>query len=301
MKMNIKLPERVNKHITETSSFKIFRNNIPDSWIIREFTERDYGIDCYIELVNRNNQVTGELISVQLKGKKEIPWTKENYFTFSGINISTTNYWNLFPTPVFICLVDTISKEVFFCPVKSHIRENFIKYAKQDIFSYKILKNNKLEITDLSPFIQSYFQEKGINDMEKNLTTFISHYQQYQDFIENNIGRDCFMGVDYDRVLYLKHFYNNLFFWANFFDVEWGIAPLKDFFKISQGKFGNTYPIYEQEIDEVVCKLAEKMPSIVLKIKSYITEKEAEYWMMNDIHLFNVMINVDDEGNLPQW
>ena len=151
----MKLPERVDKHITESSSFKIFSNNIPDSWIIREVTERDYGIDCYIELVNTKNQVTGELISIQLKGKQGIKWTKDNYFTFSGINISTTNYWNRFPTPVFICLVDILSKNVFFCPVKSQIRQNFYDYAKQDKFSYRIQKNNKLEIKDLEPFIKS--------------------------------------------------------------------------------------------------------------------------------------------------
>jgi hypothetical protein len=64
-------PKRVNKHITESSSFKIFSRNIPDSWIVREVTERDYGIDLYIELATKDNRVTGELISIQLKGKEK--------------------------------------------------------------------------------------------------------------------------------------------------------------------------------------------------------------------------------------
>ncbi len=112
------LPQRDKKHITETSSFKIFSNNIPDQWIIREVNERDYGIDCYIELVNTKGQVTGELISIQLKGMQTIKWTQQDYYTFSGIKISTTNYWRNFPIPVFICLVDIKTNETFFSPVK---------------------------------------------------------------------------------------------------------------------------------------------------------------------------------------
>lgn len=297
----MKLPERVDKHITESSSFKVFSNNIPDSWIIREVTERDYGIDCYVELVNNKNQVTGELISIQLKGKKGISWTKDNYFTFSGINISTTNYWRLFPTPVFICLVDTVSKEVFFCPIKSSVRENYEEYIKQDKFSYKVLKENKLEVGNLRQFIQSYFQEKMINDMERNIATFISHYQQYQDFVCDNIGRDCFMGIDNDRIIYLEHFYNNLHFLSNYFNIAWNIDPLNDFFKRSQQKFGNNYPLYEQEMDEVVNKLDEKIAPIMLALKSHITEKEKVYWIVTNIHLFNIMINVDEEGKIHSW
>ena len=57
----MELPTRDAKHVTEASSYKIFSRNIPNHWIIREVSERDYGIDCYIELVNNQNQVTGEL------------------------------------------------------------------------------------------------------------------------------------------------------------------------------------------------------------------------------------------------
>ncbi|MBN1398658.1 MAG: DUF4365 domain-containing protein [Bacteroidetes bacterium] len=297
----MKFPERVDKHITESSSFKIFSNNIPDSWIIREVTERDYGIDCYIELVNIKNQVTGELISIQLKGKQGINWTKEDYFTFSGINIFTSNYWNRFPTPVFLCLVDIVSKEVFFCPVKSRIRQNYYDYAKQDKFSYRVNRIDKLELKDLSSFVTSYFQEKRIDDLERNLSTFISHYQQYQVFIGENIGRDCFMGVENDRVLYLKHFYNNLRFLCNFFNIDWNIEPLSDYFRRSQKNFGDDYTIYEQEIDEVVTELDKKVTPIMLELKEHITNKEREYWMITDIHLFNLMINVNDKGEMLTW
>jgi len=62
------LPKRTPQHISETASFKIFSNKIPDNWIIRYVTERDYGIDLYIELVNKDNELTGDLILIQLVG-----------------------------------------------------------------------------------------------------------------------------------------------------------------------------------------------------------------------------------------
>lgn len=63
----MKLPKRVPQHISETASFKLFSSKIPDNWIIRDITERDYGIDCYLELVNDNNELSGELALIQLK------------------------------------------------------------------------------------------------------------------------------------------------------------------------------------------------------------------------------------------
>lgn len=297
----MKLPERPNQHITETSSFKIFSNTIPDSWIIREITERDYGIDCYIELVNAKNQVTGELISIQLKGLEGIHWTKENYYTLSGINISTTNYWYKFPTPVFIFLVDIQTREAFYCPVKSSIRKNFLKFAKQESFTYRIEKNNKIETSNLEAFLITYFKEKQLDALENNITTFVSHYQHYVEFIENNIGRDCFLGVEENRILYLKHVYDNIRFLCNYFDLKWDIKPLIEYFKISQERFGKDYEIYEQQIDEIATELDKLIIPVLLELREHITENYKEYWMLMDRHLFNLMCNVDDNGSMPYY
>ena len=46
----MKYPNRVPTHIAETRSWKILYEQVPDEWIIRQVTERDYGIDCFVEL-----------------------------------------------------------------------------------------------------------------------------------------------------------------------------------------------------------------------------------------------------------
>lgn len=297
----MKLPQRDIRHITESSSYKIFSKTIPDHWIIREVTERDYGIDCYIELVNNDNQVTGDLVSIQLKGMKSIKWTKKNYYTYSNVNISTTNYWYRFPIPVFLCLVDLEKEEAFFSAVKSEVRKNFFSYAKQDKFSYRIYQANQLNAPGMVDFLLAYFKEKQNLQLADGINTFLSHYHYYTRFIADNIGRDCFMGVDIDRVLYLKAFYRNIQSLCAFFGIKWEMKSLKEYFKESQKAFGDHYDIHEHFIDEIVRKLEELMPPISLKIKDHITDVESEYWQARDHELFNFVININDEGEVPAF
>jgi hypothetical protein len=296
----MELPKRAKQHVTETRSFKIFNNKIPDHWIVREVTERDYGIDCYLELVNREHQVTGELISFQLKGINKIEWTKDGHYTLSSIELTTTNYWYRFSTPVFLCLVDTDANGVYYCNVKEFIRKNYFAYSKQDKFSYRISKQNPINAAnEIGQFLMDYFKEKVAKEKKNHITTFISHYEQYKDFIAENTRRDIFMGVEDSRILYLKHFYNNLQFLCSAFSIEWNIKPLKEYFEISQRRFGDTYELYEEQIDEIVTELEGKMLNILLAIRHQITESEEEYWMSTDLHLYNIMINVKDDGTMP--
>jgi len=295
------LPKRIAQHVTETSSYKIFSNSIPDHWIIRDVTERDYGIDCYIELVSAANEVTGELISIQLKGTEGIDWNKDNLFTFSGINISTTNYWYKFPVPVFICLVDITTKEVFYLPVRSSVRKNFIEYNKQGAFSYKFKKEDAITIANLPSFLRAYFMEKQSDELERNITTFVSHHEQYQNFISENVGRDVFLEVEPNRILYLKHFYNNLRYLCSYFNVAWNIPTISEYHKVSLERFGDDSELYEQQMDEAATELEKKLIPVLLKIREHITETEKSYWIVKDLAMFNVMINVKDDGTIPYF
>ena len=289
-------PQRIDKHITESSSFKIFSTSIPDNWIIREVTERDYGIDCYVELVNQNNQVTGELVSIQLKGKQGINWTKKDYFTFSGIKISTSNYWNNFPTPVFICLVDIYTKEAFFCPVKTYIRQNILEYEKQKSLSYKILKRNKLDLGQIENFINSYEVEKELNLFSKEIITFVSNYTPYDEFIREHYHRDQFLGIENDRILFAEHFYNNVEFLCRKFNIKWELKSFEQYKIISMRKFGKDYSLYENEMSEIVKALEKKLAPIVLSIKKLIWSEERDFWLYKNNELFNLVANANDDG-----
>lgn len=294
----MKLPKRVENHIIETASYKIFSNNIPHNWIIREVSERDYGIDCYIELVNKHNSVTGELISIQLKGTRTIKWTKNDYYTFTGINISTTNYWNNFPTPVFICLVDIEHEKVYFVSVKENIRKNFRRHVQQKTFAYRIEKKSLLDKSNLWNFLMTYFKEKNFDKLEQNIITYFSHYNQYMEFIDENCGRDCFMGIEGSRFLYVKHFYNNLKALCDYFSIEWTIPSFSDVIKKSQAIYGDTYQLYEEQLEELLLELKNFLKPVSLMIKQEITTKEQEYWLLKNNFLYNVIYNIKNDGSL---
>lgn len=40
--------KRITTHVSESRSFDIISKALPSQWIIREMTERDYGIDLYV-------------------------------------------------------------------------------------------------------------------------------------------------------------------------------------------------------------------------------------------------------------
>ena len=73
----MKLTTRPTQHTSVTASFQLFSSIVPDNWIIREVTARDYGIDCYLELVDEDNNLTSDLVLIQWKSRENIKWTKE--------------------------------------------------------------------------------------------------------------------------------------------------------------------------------------------------------------------------------
>lgn len=295
----MKMPKRAKQHVSETASYKIFSNKIPNNWIIREVTERDYGIDCYVELVDRENCLTGHLISFQLKSKTTITWSKKNpdYFNFPAIDIDTVNYWYFFSVPVFICLIDISEEQVYFLPVRTFVRRNFKKFALQDKLSFRFCKKLELSTTNGIPtLVGLYFNDLKIQQFEHDAITFITHYQQYQDFVEANVGRDCFLGVEIDRILYLKHMFNNLKSLSHYLNIKWEINPVQEYEEKSQEIFGKYYRMYEQQMSEIATLLGERLLPILLALKNVICEEEDGYWLRINSELFNYMFNMDEKG-----
>lgn len=74
----MKRPKRPDTHVTEAESWRLLQAIAPEEWIVREVSERDYGIDTYIELASKDGHITGDLMSVQLKGVSEINWKEKD-------------------------------------------------------------------------------------------------------------------------------------------------------------------------------------------------------------------------------
>jgi len=297
----MELPKRSKQHISESKSYRIFRNNIPDHWVVREVTERDYGIDCYIELVNSQNRLQGDLISIQVKSEKAIEWNKDNNYCLSRVSISNTNYWYLFSVPVFICLVDLFEESVYYLAVKKYIRENFDAYLNKQTFSYVFKKEQKMDtqVNNLKAFLYQYYFDKDYELIVKDVINFISNFKSHLEFIHNNIGRDFFLGVEWSRVVFINHIYNLLNSLCSYFDFEWDLEKF-DIYRIkSQNKYGNHYELYEKHLSEMAEKMEVKMKPLLLKIRTHICETESTYWLSRDNKLSNYLYNITDNCEFP--
>src|ERR1035441_4782125 len=90
VRRKMRLPKRSDQHIAESQSMTILRSHMPQNWIIRETTERDYGVDLYVELVGPKNLLSGNLVALQLKAKNTFKF-KNGHSVLSGIKRETLN------------------------------------------------------------------------------------------------------------------------------------------------------------------------------------------------------------------
>jgi len=293
----MKLPKRVPQHISESDSFKILSDKIPSSWIIRQVTERDYGIDCYLELVSESNELTGELALIQLKSRQEIQWTKEDYYTISDIDITTSNYWFRFQVPVFVFVADVKNKALYFVSVGYYIRRNFADFIKQDKFSYRVKKMNKFEGADgVFHFKFNFYYDYYRKQFENELIFFLSNILHHRNFIEEHWNRDIFLGVDLDQLIIAESIYRNYKFLSGYLGLTWDIPTIKELKKNSQDKFGTNYEIYEADLAELVKQLDTQLKNILPGLKSFL-HGEMYYWMTVDKTTHDFVRNLDEHGN----
>lgn len=290
-------PQRPEQHIMEDESWGIFTNNIPSSWIAREMTKRDYGIDCYLELVNEHNQVTGDMVFIQLKSTKEIGWTESNKeftYTLSGIKESTVNYWLSLPLPVFIFLVDITKKEAYFVNIKKSIRRNYKDFLSNKTISFKINKAMIITRENILPFIAGYFSEKRFSVFNYHLTTLFMHLYQYVVFFNENIGRDEFLDVENDVHLTMIHLFETCRIIANQFFIDWNQKSLEERYKEDKEIFKNSdsHSLHELTMTNILEDLRPKFIEVIEKAKNYIEGKEAEFWIYTNLPLFNFCTNV---------
>lgn len=297
----MKLPQRVPQHISESDSFKILSDKIPSSWIIRQVTERDYGIDCYLELVNDNNELTGELALIQLKSRQEIHWTKDDYYTISDIDIATSNYWFNFQVPVFVFVADVKNKELYFVSVGYYIRRNFADFVKQDKFSYRVKKMSKFEGADgVFHFKFDFYYDYYRQQFENELIFYLSNIQHHRDFIADHWGRDVFFGVELDHLIIAESIYRNYKFLCGYLGLTWDIPTMKELKKSSRDKFGTDYEIYEGDLAELVQQLDTKSKAILSGLKIFL-HGEMYYWMTVDRTTHDFVTSLDEEGNYPEY
>lgn len=279
----MQFPKRADEHIKESAGWKVFQNTIPNEWIIRDVTERDYGIDAYVEITT-NDEVSGNLFLIQLKTTNKIEW-KENYARFSGIKKTTINYWYHLPVPVFLFWIELNTKNLYFASVKEQIRGQYQDFINENIqtMSFGFLDSLNLG-SDVGKkiLLYFYFREKNFKQFKNNLVDLLIHYEEYKYFIEGNQGRDCFLDVDDERQLVLKHVYGLCQLLAGFFDIEWNVIGLVEAYQKDLEEWDDHCSLHENTLSIILSELEPIFYTILEKAQEYVVNIQENYWTKED-------------------
>lgn len=288
-------PKRFDTHITETASFKIFNNAVPNEWVIREVTERDYGIDCYVE-ISEEGFMTGKLISIQLKASEnEIP-VRENgtVVTYYGIEASSLNYWNSLPVPVILAYVDVPNSIVYFSDIKESIRSNYSEFQKEKYKNIKINSENKLTQQNcINEILNIYNKEIHRQELELILSSFLVSLNSNFEFLTQHDHLDCFLPLDdggNENSFIFRNIYNQTKYLADFFSIAWNVESIEEINQKGKKMFNPDdrygYDLYEGPVADSIKKIMPIFRKIILQSKYLITEKEKNYWYEKNRDLF---------------
>ncbi|PKM47518.1 MAG: hypothetical protein CVV03_03070 [Firmicutes bacterium HGW-Firmicutes-8] len=295
----MRFPKRTDKHIKESDSWKVLQIRTPAEWIIREVTERDYGVDAYIELVSVSGEVSGNLCSVQLKSSEKVKWEPDNTCKFSGIKKSTINYWMNLPVPVFLMFADLVKRKLYFCAVKEQVRQNYASFIDiRETFQFYF--HNELEVgTDVGHvlFMWYYFKEKAFKQLTNYLRDILIHCEAYFNFILGNQGRDFFLYVDDERQLTLIHLHKCCKFLAEYLEIKWEVIDLSTAFEKDMETWKDSgCLLHENTLTEILEQLEPIFIEIIKKAKWLVTEQQKDYWENTDWPLYNVYYNLELEN-----
>ncbi len=294
----MQLPKRIDAHIQESDSWKIFQNEVPAEWLIRQVSERDYGIDCYLELVTKDKEVAGDLLSGQLKGIHKIDWAgtlKSRTATFSGVKIETIHYWMNLPVPVFLLAADLTERKLFFAAVKQQVRTQYSKYLKQDSMSFTLHESCQFGTEDgLMIFLMHYFMEKVHNNFTSNIRTLFLHWRRYLEFIQSMQGLDPFLGAETEDELLFIHLYLLLNDLSNYFGLDWDLESLTDILKNDKETWKDSHClIHYQTFTNILPKMESIFFEVIQKVRNRVVEKEKDFWETTDLILYRIAVSLD--------
>lgn len=152
---------RTQTHIIDSKAVKAVMASLPDHWVVRELTERDYGIDLMVEifspgLIDAKGKpafsATGAVFHVQIKGtEKELAPVRDGTINYS-IEKKSLTYVERFSTPFFLFRVCvTAPQKIYFLWIQRYIRdvldcdEPMWRETAEEKTTVRIPRNNELQ------------------------------------------------------------------------------------------------------------------------------------------------------------
>jgi hypothetical protein len=284
----MKFPQRSETHKVEAASWRLLQELAPENWIVREVTERDYGIDAYIEITTENGDVTGNLISIQLKGVKEIKWKASaagiKYARSPSIKTSTAAYWLNLPVPVFLLVADLENRRIFFSSVEWEIRAQFDKLGSQESISFRLCSDicfgTKLGSVFFKWFVE---RERAHHQFIFHISNLLSHVESFSEFIAENQSRDSFMEVETEQHMQFRAIYSSCRMASLYLENKWDIESLNELYEMDRREWNDKYVyLHERTLDYVLKKIEVAFPRLVRRAIEVVCKEQSSYWISRD-------------------
>lgn len=153
---------RTYSHLIDTKAVKLTLNSIPDHWVIRDLSERDYGIDLMVEIFTASTldenghqlyDATGRVCYLQIKGTNSKLKLHRDKLTLSfNVEKKALLYVEKFATPFILVRAYTLEdkKQIYYVWLQRYIQEILDvqnpdwRKSRQEKFAVRIPVTNSL-------------------------------------------------------------------------------------------------------------------------------------------------------------
>jgi hypothetical protein len=272
---------RSRSHSIENAAQNAILACFPNHWERRHLTGRDYGIDGIIE-IGSLDEMPGEMFSIRAKGTTRLRWRKNGLASVRGIKISTVHYWMKLPMPVFLCVHEASSGNVYFVDVKSYVRRNFGRLRRSRTFAFEVddafVLNSEEGIWCL---LQLFARESFFQRFAHSLKFLLAHERTLDVYRTEHKSQPPEAESDDRALAIVNSFVSACKAVSGYLRLEWRGPELFDIAK-KAGFRDLTRPFRHGVLAWMYDELAPHYGKLVQAGKKMVTEIERQFWRSDD-------------------
>jgi hypothetical protein len=183
---------------------------------------------------------------------------------------------------------------VWFASVKDQVRQRYDEFRSQKTFTFEVLDEDNLNTNQgLMRFLMAYSRERNHAQFDADLISFLSNLEAYVSFCREHVGRDEFMGLEYEEILPFLHLYQVASTICRHLGLVWDIPTLKELFDEDHNTWkDNYYLLHEHTLTKLISgKLAEKIAKIIPAAQEHVVKTHGQYWSRANKILFTACFN----------
>jgi hypothetical protein len=284
----MKFPQRTKTHASESRSFQAFASALPDHWILRHVTERDYGLDCIVELVRLSGELQGEMVAIQLKSVDALQWSMTNQreqATLSGIKSSTVAYWLGLPMPAFLVVHERATNSLYAVPAKKQARQQYGLLGEQDSISFYLNREDDLQSADgLTNLVVEALSELSYPAFAAALLDLLFHARQHAELLSGNINLDSFMAVEDDVLIGVVRLQGHVRAVTTYTNQDLMLRPMSHWLQLDRSRFKSDdgYELHNSTLDDIIGELAPGALTAIRAARTLVVATERAFWNSTD-------------------